>query len=103
VRTGLAALLDHHAHGKVHVRSAGSSPADQIHDNVREVMDEMGLNLSKEFPKPLTDEVVRAADVVVTMGGRCVPGLSWKALRRLGLAGSSPTASWRTFAASGTK
>jgi arsenate reductase len=63
-----AALLDDVAQGRVHVRSAGSAPANEIHDNVRKVMDEVGLDLSKEFPKPLTDEVVRAADIVVTMG-----------------------------------
>jgi arsenate reductase (thioredoxin) len=63
-----AALLDHHAEGGVHVRSAGSTPADEIHENVRKVMAEIGLDLSKKFPKPLTDEVVKAADVVVTMG-----------------------------------
>lgn len=63
-----AALLDHRAEGKVHVRSAGSTPASEINPAVVAVMDEVGLDLSKEFPKPLTDEVVRAADVVVTMG-----------------------------------
>jgi arsenate reductase (thioredoxin) len=63
-----AALPDHRAEGRVHVRSAGSAPADDIHDNVRTVMREIGLDLGKKFPKPLTDEVVRAADVVVTMG-----------------------------------
>ena len=63
-----AALLDHHAEGRVHVRSAGSAPADQINPAVREVMAEIGLDLSREFPKPLTDDVVRAADVVISMG-----------------------------------
>jgi arsenate reductase len=63
-----AALLDHHAKGKVHVRSAGSAPADQINPAVTAAMDEWGLDLSKEFPKPLTDEFVQAADVVITMG-----------------------------------
>lgn len=63
-----AALLDHHAQGRVHVRSAGSTPADEIHAGVRGAMEEMGIDLSREFPKPLTDEVVSAADVVVTMG-----------------------------------
>lgn len=63
-----AALLDHHAAGRVHVRSAGSTPADQINPAVREAMDEIGLDLSREFPKPLTDDVVEAADVVITMG-----------------------------------
>jgi arsenate reductase len=63
-----AALLDHHAKGKVHVRSAGSAPADQINPAVMAAMDEWGIDLSKEFPKPLTDEFVQAADVVITMG-----------------------------------
>jgi len=63
-----AALLDHHARGNVHVRSAGSTPADEINPAVVEAMGEVGLDLSKEFPKPLTDEAVQGADVVVTMG-----------------------------------
>ncbi|WP_325051319.1 arsenate reductase ArsC [Pseudonocardia dioxanivorans] len=63
-----AALLHHHAHGTVNVRSAGSAPADTINPAVGEVMNEIGLDLSQEFPKPLTDDVVRAADVVITMG-----------------------------------
>jgi arsenate reductase (thioredoxin) len=63
-----AALLDHHAQGRVQVRSAGSTPADEINPAVIAVMDEIGLDLSKEFPKPLTTEVVQAADVVITMG-----------------------------------
>ncbi len=63
-----AALLDHHAKGRVHVRSAGSTPASEINPAVTAVMDELGLDLAKEFPKPLTDEVVQAADVVITMG-----------------------------------
>ncbi len=63
-----AALLDHHAQGRVHVRSAGSTPADEINPSVVEVMTEVGIDLSKEFPKPLTDEAVREADVVITMG-----------------------------------
>jgi arsenate reductase (thioredoxin) len=63
-----AALLDHHAKGKVAVRSAGSAPADQINPAVAAAMDEWGIDLSREFPKPLTDDFVQAADVVVTMG-----------------------------------
>ena len=63
-----AALLDHHAQGRVHVRSAGSTPADEINPAVVEAMAEVGLDLSHEFPKPLTTEVVEAADVVITMG-----------------------------------
>ncbi len=63
-----AALLDHRARGAVHVRSAGSDPADQLNPAVVEAMREIGLDIAREFPKPLTDEVVRAADVVITMG-----------------------------------
>jgi arsenate reductase len=63
-----AALLNRHAGGRVHVRSAGSTPADQLNPAVVTAMSEIGLDLSEEFPKPLTDEVVRAADAVITMG-----------------------------------
>jgi len=63
-----AALLDRRGRGKVHVRSAGSEPAGTINPAVVQAMSEVGIDLSKEFPKPLTDEVVRAADVIVTMG-----------------------------------
>jgi len=63
-----AALLDHRAEGRVRVRSAGSDPADRINPAVAESMLELGIDISKEFPKPLTDEAVRAADVVITMG-----------------------------------
>ena len=63
-----AALLDHHARGRVHVRSAGSDPADQINPAVLAAMAEWGIDLAREFPKPLTDEVVQAADAVITMG-----------------------------------
>ena len=63
-----AALLDHHAAGRVTVRSAGSAPADSINRAVVEAMAELGLDLSREFPKPLTDDAVRSADVVITMG-----------------------------------
>jgi arsenate reductase len=63
-----AALLDHHAAGAVHVRSAGSAPAEEINPAVGQAMAELGLDISREFPKPLTDDVVRAADVVITMG-----------------------------------
>jgi arsenate reductase (thioredoxin) len=63
-----AALLHRYAQGRVHVRSAGSTPADEINPSVAAAMAEIGLDLSQEFPKPLTDEVVRAADVVITMG-----------------------------------
>ena len=63
-----AALLAERSNGAVHVRSAGSTPANEIHAGVRDAMAEIGIDISQEFPKPLTDEVVRAADVVITMG-----------------------------------
>jgi len=63
-----AALLAHHAAGRVHVRSAGSVHADEINPAVVAVMAEVGLDLSAEFPKPLTTDAVEAADVVITMG-----------------------------------
>ena len=63
-----ASLLDRAAGGRVRVRSAGSAPGDEIHENVRKAMAEIGLDLSHEFPKPLTHEHLGAADVVVTMG-----------------------------------
>ena len=63
-----AALLDSRAGGAVHVRSAGSHPADRLNPAVVDAMAELGLDVSKEFPKPLTDGMVHGADVVVTMG-----------------------------------
>lgn len=63
-----AALLSHHAGDRVLVRSAGSAPADEINPAVVQVMTEVGLDLSQEYPKPLTEQGVRAADVVITMG-----------------------------------
>ncbi|MGY1781383.1 arsenate reductase/protein-tyrosine-phosphatase family protein [Geodermatophilus sp. SYSU D01036] len=63
-----AALTAHHGGDRVHVRSAGSLPTASIDDAVVEAMAEVGIDLGAEFPKPLTDDVVRAADVVVTMG-----------------------------------
>jgi arsenate reductase len=63
-----AALLDRYAGGRVRVRSAGSTPAEEINPAVMAAMSEVGLDLSKEFPKKLTTQGVEAADVVVTMG-----------------------------------
>jgi len=63
-----AALLDHAAKGRVHVRSAGSAPGEEINPAAVEALSEMGIDISKGFPKPMTDEVVQAADAVVTMG-----------------------------------
>ena len=63
-----AALLDHYARGRVTVRSAGSDPADRINPAVVTAMAELGIDVGKAFPKPLTEEAVRAADAVITMG-----------------------------------
>jgi arsenate reductase (thioredoxin) len=68
-RSQMAAALAHElSNGQVAVRSAGSHPAERIEPAVVETMDEIGIDVRMEFPKPLTDEVVRAADVVVTLG-----------------------------------
>ncbi len=63
-----AALLTVEAKGRIHVRSAGSLPASELDPAVVAVLSEMGLDLSRNYPKPLTDDVVRASDVVITMG-----------------------------------
>lgn len=71
-----AALLQHYAGDRVVVRSAGSAPASDVHAAVRSLLDELGDptaadtvdDVTRFYPKPLTDDAVRAADVVVTMG-----------------------------------
>jgi arsenate reductase len=63
-----AALATSLSGGRVHVRSAGSMPAEELNPAVLESIGELGLDLTDAFPKPLTDDVVQAADVVVTMG-----------------------------------
>jgi len=63
-----AALLTRHANGAVDVRSAGSEPADAINPAVRQVMAEIGIDLSTEQPKKLTIDAVERSDVVITMG-----------------------------------
>jgi arsenate reductase (thioredoxin) len=63
-----AGLVKLRSGGRIHVRSAGSDPGDEINPAVMEVMIEIGVDMAEEFPKPLTDEVVQAADVVITMG-----------------------------------
>ena len=63
-----AALLAVEAKGRVRVRSAGSLPASALDPTVVTAMTEMGLDVSQNYPKPLTDDVVRASDVVITMG-----------------------------------
>ena len=68
-RSQLAAgILRQLAGDRVLVRTAGSAPADAVRATIVTALDEIGVPLGGEFPKPLTDEAVRAADVVVTMG-----------------------------------
>jgi arsenate reductase len=63
-----AALLQRYANGRVRVRSAGSEPADAVHPVVIEALAEVGIDISAEVPKGLTNDAVREADAVVTMG-----------------------------------
>lgn len=61
-------LLDHHGQGRIVVRSAGSDPGEEINPAVARILTERGLDVSGEYPKPLTDEAARRADVIITMG-----------------------------------
>jgi arsenate reductase (thioredoxin) len=63
-----AVLTDHYARGRVRVRSAGSEPGTAVNAEVAEALRERGLDPDRQFPKPLTDEAARGADVIVTMG-----------------------------------
>ena len=63
-----AGLLKLRSEGRIQVRSAGSAPAEEINPNAVVALEELGVDVGEAFPQPLTDEVVRAADVVVTMG-----------------------------------
>jgi protein-tyrosine-phosphatase len=63
-----AGWMQHLAGDTVEVYSGGSDPASRINPAAVDVMGEVGIDISNEFPKPWTDEVVRAADVIVTMG-----------------------------------
>jgi protein-tyrosine-phosphatase len=63
-----AGLLKRAGRGRIRVLTAGSDPADEINPAALEAMNEVGVDLSQELPKPLTDESVRAADIVITMG-----------------------------------
>ena len=68
-RSQMAAVFtDALSGGAVHVRSAGSMPSSELNPSMVAVMSELGLSMDESFPKPLTDDVVQAADVVITMG-----------------------------------
>jgi arsenate reductase len=74
-----AALAKHLSAGKVHVRFAGSQPTQEVHPLAVQALAERGIELTEAFPKPLTDDVVRAADVIITMGcGDACPVLPGK-------------------------
>ena len=63
-----AGLLKLRSGNRIRIRSAGSDPAERIDEAVLEAMAELGVDLSEELPKPLTDDAVQAADVVISMG-----------------------------------
>ncbi|HEU4908287.1 MAG TPA: arsenate reductase ArsC [Propionibacteriaceae bacterium] len=63
-----AAFLSHLSAGAVEVRSAGSEPADHVNPAAVQAMAEVGIDISGEMPKILTDQAVRESDVVITMG-----------------------------------
>jgi arsenate reductase (thioredoxin) len=63
-----AALFERAADGRHRALSAGTTPADRVHPEVIEVMDELGIDLSDRTPRALTRELAEQADVVVTMG-----------------------------------
>ncbi|QKV93003.1 arsenate reductase ArsC [Streptomyces sp. NA02950] len=68
-RSQLAAtLLQQRAAGRVTVSSAGTHPAAEVEPHIAQVLTERGADVADAFPKPLTDEVVQAADIVITMG-----------------------------------
>jgi arsenate reductase (thioredoxin) len=63
-----ASLFDRAAGGRHRALSAGTTPAERVHPEVVEVMDELGIDLSNRSPRKLTHELAEDADVVVTMG-----------------------------------
>jgi arsenate reductase (thioredoxin) len=63
-----AGLMRLRSQGRIRVRSAGSAPAGEVNPNAVAALEELGVDMTDEFPKPLTDDGVRAADVVITMG-----------------------------------
>lgn len=90
-----AAFARHYAGDHLHIRTGGSDPGEQIQPDVAHTMKEIGLSLDEEFPKPLTAEVLAAADVVISMGcgDDCpyVPGRRYEDWPITDPAGSDPT------------
>ena len=74
-----AAIAEHLAPGRIHVRSAGSAPGDTLHPVAVQAMAELGIDITDQHPRILTIDAVQASDVVITMGcgDAClaVPGL----------------------------
>ena len=75
-------LMEHYAHGRVHAVSAGTEPGEHIHPEVATVLEDLGLDTSRESPKLLTEDTIRAADLTITMGcgEKCpyVPGATYR-------------------------
>jgi protein-tyrosine-phosphatase len=61
-------FFEHYAGDRAVAWSGGSEPGSEVNPSAIEAMKELGIDISGEYPKPWTDEIVRAADVVVTMG-----------------------------------
>lgn len=61
-------FFNHHAGGAAIAWSGGTEPGDEVNGAAVAAMAERGIDIAQEFPKPWTDEIVQAADVVVTMG-----------------------------------
>jgi protein-tyrosine-phosphatase len=97
-----AALLDHEAQGRVRVTSAGSEPAAELNPAVVAAMAEIGLDLSREFPTPLTSDQVQAADVVITMGCGMRARSTRVSVTWTGTCPTRPAWTWTRSAPSGT-
>jgi arsenate reductase len=61
-------LTEHYAQGRLVALSAGTEPGDQIHPEVARVLEDLGLDTSRETPKPLTRDMIAASDVAITLG-----------------------------------
>jgi protein-tyrosine-phosphatase len=89
-----AALARHYAGRRLRIRTGGTTPGPTIYPEVHRAMARIGLSLGEEFPKPLTDEVIAVADVVVTLGcgARCpvLPGRRYEDWPIADPAGASP-------------
>ena len=95
-----AGLVKLRSEGRILVHSAGSAPGEEIDPAVVAAMDELGVDMSEEFPKPLTDEAVDGADVVITMGcGDACPASA----TRTGSSRIRPARTWTRSGESATR